>query len=129
MRWRLELITPGDWEWVIGVNLMGFVHLIQAFLPRLKEQGEGGRIVTTASVAGMICPPGTAPYNGTKFANIAVAETLAAELAGSSIGVTSSALATSKPGYLIVRAIARSVMVRPPKRRQKRMNNSQHSFD
>jgi NAD(P)-dependent dehydrogenase (short-subunit alcohol dehydrogenase family) len=84
----LELITPGDWEWVTGVNLMGFVHLIQAFLPRLKEQGEGGRIVTTASVAGMVCPPGTAPYNATKFANIAVAETLAAELAGSSIGVT-----------------------------------------
>jgi NAD(P)-dependent dehydrogenase (short-subunit alcohol dehydrogenase family) len=84
----LELITPGDWEWVIGVNLMGFVHLIQAFLPRLKEQGEGGHIVTTASVVGMFCPPGTGPYNAAKFANIAVAETLAAELAGSSIGVT-----------------------------------------
>ena len=38
----VELITPGDWDWVIGVNLMGFVHVIQAFLPRLKEQGEGG---------------------------------------------------------------------------------------
>ena len=84
----LELITPGDWEWVIGVNLLGFVHLIQAFLPRLKEQGEGAHIVTTASVAGMFCPPGTGPYNAAKFANIAVAETLAAELAGSSIGVT-----------------------------------------
>ena len=33
----LEVITPGDWEWVIGVNLLGFVHVIQAFLPRLKE--------------------------------------------------------------------------------------------
>jgi NAD(P)-dependent dehydrogenase (short-subunit alcohol dehydrogenase family) len=84
----LELITPGDWEWVIGVNLMSFVHVIQSFLPRLKEQGEGGHIVTTASIAGMFCPPGTAPYNATKFANIAVAETLAAELAGSSIGVS-----------------------------------------
>jgi NAD(P)-dependent dehydrogenase (short-subunit alcohol dehydrogenase family) len=67
---------------------MGFVHVIQSFLPRLKKQGEGGHIVTTASVAGMICPPGTGPYNASKFANIAVAETLAAELAGSSIGTS-----------------------------------------
>jgi NAD(P)-dependent dehydrogenase (short-subunit alcohol dehydrogenase family) len=84
----LEVITPGDWEWVIGVNLLGFVHVIQAFLPRLKEQGEGGHILSTASVVGMFCPPGTGPYNAAKFANIAVAETLAAELAGTSIGVT-----------------------------------------
>ena len=84
----LELITHGDWDWVIGVNLMGFVHVIQAFLPRLKEQGEGGHIVTTSSVAGFACPPGTGPYNAAKFANTAVAETLAAELAGSPIGVS-----------------------------------------
>ena len=84
----LELITPGDWEWVIGVNLMGFVHVIQAFLPRLKEQGEGGHVVTTSSVAGFACPPGAGPYNATKFANVAVAETLAAELARSPIAVS-----------------------------------------
>ena len=73
---------------VIGVNLMGFVHVIQAFLPRLKEQGEGGHIVTTSSVVGFVCTPGTGPYNAAKFANVAVAETLAAELAGSPIGVS-----------------------------------------
>jgi NAD(P)-dependent dehydrogenase (short-subunit alcohol dehydrogenase family) len=84
----LDLITPGDWDWVVGVNLMGFVHVIQAFLPRLKEQGEGGHIVTTSSIAGFACPPGMGPYNAAKFANAAVAETLAAELAGSPIGVS-----------------------------------------
>jgi NAD(P)-dependent dehydrogenase (short-subunit alcohol dehydrogenase family) len=84
----LELITPGDWDWVIGVNLMGLVHVIQGFLPRLKEQGEGGHIVTTASVVGMFCTPGTGPYNAAKFGNVAVAETLAAELAGTPIGVS-----------------------------------------
>jgi NAD(P)-dependent dehydrogenase (short-subunit alcohol dehydrogenase family) len=84
----LELITPGDWDWVIGVNLMGFVHVIQAFLPHLRAQGEGGQIVTTASLAGMVCPPGTGPYNAAKFGNVAVAETLAAELAGTTIGVS-----------------------------------------
>jgi NAD(P)-dependent dehydrogenase (short-subunit alcohol dehydrogenase family) len=67
---------------------MGFVHVIQSFLPRLKEQGEGGHIVTTASVVGMFCTAGTAPYNAAKFGNVAVAETLAAELAGTSIGVS-----------------------------------------
>jgi NAD(P)-dependent dehydrogenase (short-subunit alcohol dehydrogenase family) len=84
----LELITPGDWDWVIGVNLMGFVHVIQAFLPHMRAQGEGGQIVTTASLAGMVCPPGTGPYNAAKFGNVAVAETLAAELAGTTIGVS-----------------------------------------
>jgi NAD(P)-dependent dehydrogenase (short-subunit alcohol dehydrogenase family) len=84
----LELITPGDWDWVIGVNLMGFVHVIQAFLRRLKEQGEGGHIVTTAAFLGFAGAPGTGPYNAAKFANVAVAETLAAELAGSPIRVS-----------------------------------------
>ena len=37
----LELITPGDWDWVIGVNLMGFVHVIQAFLPHHKGARRG----------------------------------------------------------------------------------------
>src|SRR5262249_44025276 len=71
----LELITPGDWDWIIGVNLMGFVHVIQAFLPRLKEQGEGGHIVTMASVGGFACTPGTGPYNAAEFANLAAADT------------------------------------------------------
>jgi len=62
--------------------------VIQAFLPRLKEQGEGGHIVTTASLVGMVCTPGTGPYNAAKFGNVAVAETLAAELAGTPIGVS-----------------------------------------
>ena len=89
----LELITPGDWDWVIGVNLMGVVHGIQAFLPRLKAQGEGGHFVVNASMAGMLCPPGTGPYSASKFGVVAVAETLAAELGGTPIGV--SVLCTS----------------------------------
>ena len=32
----MDLITPGDWDWVIGVNLMGAIHCIQAFLPHLS---------------------------------------------------------------------------------------------
>jgi NAD(P)-dependent dehydrogenase (short-subunit alcohol dehydrogenase family) len=84
----MELITPGDWDWVIGVELMGSVHVIQAFLPHLKSRGEGGHIVTTASLAGMWCTPGTSPHNAAKFGLVGLSESLAAELAGTSIGVS-----------------------------------------
>ena len=84
----IELITPGDWDWVIGISLMGFVHVIQAFLPHLKSQGEGGHIVVTSSMAGMLPTPGNGPYTAAKFGLVGLSETLAAELAGTSIGVS-----------------------------------------
>jgi NAD(P)-dependent dehydrogenase (short-subunit alcohol dehydrogenase family) len=85
---QLETIAPNDWAWVIAVNLMGVVHGIQAFLPHIKLHGEDGHIVNTASLAGMVCPVGTAPYNASKFGVVALSETLAAELAGTPIGVS-----------------------------------------
>ena len=84
----LEIITPGDWEWMIDVNIKGFIHAIQAFLPHIKAHDEGGHIVTTASLAGMVAAAGTGPFSATKYALVALAETLAAELAGTSIGVS-----------------------------------------
>jgi NAD(P)-dependent dehydrogenase (short-subunit alcohol dehydrogenase family) len=85
---QFETIPPNDWEWVIGVNLMGVVHGVQAFLPHIKAHGEDAHIVNTASLAGIIGPPGTAPYNASKSGIVAVTETLAAELEGSPIGVS-----------------------------------------
>jgi NAD(P)-dependent dehydrogenase (short-subunit alcohol dehydrogenase family) len=90
---QFEAIAPNDWEWVIGVNLMGVVYGVQAFLPHIKAHGEDAHIVNTASLAGIVCPPGTAPYNASKFGAVAISETLAAELAGTPIGV--SVLCTS----------------------------------
>ena len=84
----MELITPGDWDWVIGVNLMGFVRVIQAFLPRLKSHGEGGHIVATSAIGGMLCVPGNGPHCASKFGLVALVETLAVELAGTPIGVS-----------------------------------------
>jgi NAD(P)-dependent dehydrogenase (short-subunit alcohol dehydrogenase family) len=84
----VEQMSPGDWDWVIGVNLMGVIHGITAFLPRIKAQGEGGHVVNTASMAGMVSPPRMSPYNVTKFAVVTLSETLAAELEGSGIGVS-----------------------------------------
>lgn len=84
----IEAITPGDWDWVLGVNLMGVVHAIQAFLPLVKAQREGGHFITNVSMAGHFSTPGTAPYTAAKFGAVAVTETLAAELVGTSIGVS-----------------------------------------
>jgi NAD(P)-dependent dehydrogenase (short-subunit alcohol dehydrogenase family) len=84
----MEQIPPSDWEWTIGVNLMGVIHGIAAFLPHIKTHGEGGHVVNTASMAGMVNSPLMGPYNATKFAVVSLSETLAAELAGSSIGVS-----------------------------------------
>jgi NAD(P)-dependent dehydrogenase (short-subunit alcohol dehydrogenase family) len=83
-----EKIKPGDWEWVIGVNLMGVIHGTGAVLPHIKAHGEGGHVVNVASLAGMASVPTMAPYCATKFAVVALSEGLAAELQGSPVGVS-----------------------------------------
>lgn len=69
-----------DWHWVMGVNLWGVIHGIRAFVPVLIEQGEDGHVVNTASIAGLISPPGIGIYNATKHAVVALSETLHVEL-------------------------------------------------
>jgi NAD(P)-dependent dehydrogenase (short-subunit alcohol dehydrogenase family) len=72
--------TLHDWEWIVGVNLMGVVHGVRAFTPLLLEQGEG-HIVNTASMAGLISGGGNALYGVTKHAVVALSEALFNELA------------------------------------------------
>jgi NAD(P)-dependent dehydrogenase (short-subunit alcohol dehydrogenase family) len=67
--------SVGDWEWILNVNLWGVIHGVRAFTPRLIAQG-GGHIVNTASVAGLISPPGSGAYNVTKHAVVALSESL-----------------------------------------------------
>ena len=67
--------SVGDWEWILGVNLWGVIHGVRAFAPALIAQNEG-HIVNTASVAGLISPPGMGAYNVTKHAVVALSETL-----------------------------------------------------
>ena len=78
-----------EWQWILGVNLWGVIHGVRAFAPRLIAQGEG-HIVNTASVAGIICPPGSGAYNVTKHAVVALSETLHHDLRerGSPVGVS-----------------------------------------
>lgn len=86
MTWE---VSEAQWRWIVGVNLMGVVHGIQAFVPRFVEQGEG-HVVNTASAAGLLTGPGMSPYFATKHAVVALSESLAADLAmaGSSVGVS-----------------------------------------
>ncbi|HET7365913.1 MAG TPA: SDR family NAD(P)-dependent oxidoreductase [Burkholderiales bacterium] len=70
--WEMSL---GDWQWIMGVNLWGVIHGVRTFVPRLIARNEG-HVVNTASVAGLINPPGTAAYNVTKHAVVALSETL-----------------------------------------------------
>ena len=81
--------TVGDWQWALGVNLWGVIHGVRAFVPRLVAQGEG-HVVNTASVAGLISPPGMGIYNVTKHAVVALSETLHQDLRAqnSAVGVS-----------------------------------------
>jgi NAD(P)-dependent dehydrogenase (short-subunit alcohol dehydrogenase family) len=85
-----------SWEWVLGVNLMGVVHGMRAFVPRLVEQDEGA-IVNTASLAGLIAAPFLSPYTASKHAVLGITETLVHELAMRGSRVTAHVLA---PGFL-----------------------------
>ncbi|CAN5682594.1 SDR family oxidoreductase [soil metagenome] len=84
---RIELCSLEDWQWIFDVNLFGVVRGTRAFVPMLKAQG-AGRIVNTASLAGLVHPPGMGSYNAVKAAVVAFSETCAHELAPYGVGVT-----------------------------------------
>ena len=82
--------TLEDWKWVLDINLMGVVHGIRAFVPRMLSQGQEGHVVNTASVAGLLSLPGSAVYCVSKHAVVTLSECLLHDLrvAGSRIGVS-----------------------------------------
>jgi NAD(P)-dependent dehydrogenase (short-subunit alcohol dehydrogenase family) len=85
---EIDQTTPDDWKWCLGVNLMGAVHGIQSFVPKIKEHGEGGHVVNTASIAGLMALPTLGIYTATKYAVVGISETLRGELAPAGIGVS-----------------------------------------
>jgi NAD(P)-dependent dehydrogenase (short-subunit alcohol dehydrogenase family) len=84
----IDSIALDTWRWVLDVNLMGVLHGIHSFLPHIRAHGEGGHIVNTASMAGMISGLGFSPYATSKFAVVAMSEGLAMQLRPLGIGVT-----------------------------------------
>ena len=77
-----------DWDWIVGINLMGVVHGIHFFVPRMVERGRGGHVVNLSSLAGYLATPVLSAYSATKFAVLGLSEALHAELAPHDIGVT-----------------------------------------
>lgn len=75
------------WDWTIGVNLMSVVWGIEIFGPLIESHGEGGQIVSTASMAGLVAAVAPA-YNATKYGVVAVSEGLRPELAARGIGMS-----------------------------------------
>jgi len=87
---RVADMSLTDWQWLLGVNLWGVIHGITAFVPLLKANRDGGHLVNTASVSGFHVTPELGGYTVSKFAVMALSETLALELAadGADVGVT-----------------------------------------
>lgn len=78
--------TLKDWEWVLGVNLMGVAHGVRIFTPLMLEAAERdpgyrGHIVNTASMAGLLNAPNMGVYNVSKHAVVSMSETLYQDLA------------------------------------------------
>jgi NAD(P)-dependent dehydrogenase (short-subunit alcohol dehydrogenase family) len=81
-------MSHADWRWVMDVNLWGPIHGTEAFVPRMLAQGEPGHLVYTASFAGIAPNFHLGPYNVTKAAVVALAESLWRDLKGTSLGIS-----------------------------------------
>ena len=111
--------TLKDWEWVVGVNLMGVAHGVRVFTPMMleaaqRDPGYEGHLVNTASMAGLLSPPNMGVYNVTKHAVVALSETLYQDLALVSDQVTCSVLCP----YFVPTGIHNSQRNRPAEMRE-----------
>ena len=84
----LTTATYDDWDWGMGVNVNGVFNGVHTFLPRIRAHGEGGHIVSTASIAGLIVDDGPGIYSTSKFAVVGMMEALRAELADTNVGAS-----------------------------------------
>jgi len=80
--------TPADWHLTFDINFWGVVHGVQAFLPRMLEGGQGGHVVNTASMAGLVGMSWLGVYCASKFAVVGLSESLERELRDTGIGVS-----------------------------------------
>jgi NAD(P)-dependent dehydrogenase (short-subunit alcohol dehydrogenase family) len=87
---RVQELSVDDWQWIIGVNLMGVVHTVRSFLPLLLE-GRDGALGVTASMASFMGGVDLSAYTAAKHAVLGFADSVASELAAdgrTDIGVT-----------------------------------------
>jgi NAD(P)-dependent dehydrogenase (short-subunit alcohol dehydrogenase family) len=120
-------LSPEDWDWVFGVNFFGVVHGMRAFVPRMIEQGEG-HVVNTASLAGLITVPFSAPYCATKHAVVAMSECLHHDLVAT--GATNVRVSVVCPSWVKTNIVT-SARNRPPTAapsKAKSLSDAQTSF-
>ncbi len=86
----VQQMKDSDWDWVIGVDLLGVINGCKAFLGRMAKAGNGGHVVNTSSIAGMIAgaTPGIASYTTAKFGVVGLSEGMANDLKPVNIGVS-----------------------------------------
>ncbi|GMH54747.1 hypothetical protein TrLO_g10991 [Triparma laevis f. longispina] len=86
--------SASSYEWSFQVNVFGVVRVTQAFLPLMKQNGEG-RLITVGSVAGVLCQENGAPYTATKHALEGMSDTWRRELSRSNLSVS-----LIQPGFI-----------------------------
>ncbi|MDA8445408.1 SDR family oxidoreductase [Paracidovorax valerianellae] len=106
--------TVQDWNWVMGVNLMGVVHGVRLFTPMMlaaaaKDPQWRGHIVNTASMAGLLTAPNMGIYNVSKHAVVSLSETLYQDLSLVTDQIGASVLCP----YFVPTGIGRSERNRP----------------
>jgi NADP-dependent 3-hydroxy acid dehydrogenase YdfG len=80
--------TFKDWDFSVGVNIIGVANGLVIILPRILKHGEGGHVVSTSSTAGFCAVNGCITYNTAKYAIAGMMETLAGDLMGSNVGAS-----------------------------------------
>ncbi|MDB5891393.1 MAG: short-chain dehydrogenase/reductase [Polaromonas sp.] len=115
-----------DWEWVMGVNVMGVVHGVRVFTPMMLEAAQKdsawqGHIVNTASMAGLLTPPNMGVYNVSKHAVVALSETLYQDLGLVTDQISASVLCP----FFVATGISQSHRNRPAELRQDKPTKSQ----
>ncbi|MBP7610557.1 MAG: SDR family NAD(P)-dependent oxidoreductase [Steroidobacteraceae bacterium] len=120
----VEATPVDDWNWIVGINLLGVVWGCRTALPVMKGQGSG-LIFNIASSAGFAAAPQMSAYNATKAGVIALSETLASELAGTGLQVS-----CAMPGFFRTHLLDH--MRAPPEENRlahRIMDNSGHDPD
>lgn len=121
--WEISL---KDWDWVLGVNLMGVVHGVRVFTPMMLEAARRdpdyeGHIVNTSSMAGLLNPPNMGVYNVSKHAVVSLTETLYHDLRLVTDQVRASVLCP----YFVPTGITRSERNRPAEMANDTLTRSQ----
>ncbi len=115
-----------DWEWVLGVNVMGVAHGVRIFTPMMLEAAKKdtswqGHIVNTASMAGLLNAPNMGVYNVSKHAVVSLSETLYQDLALVTDQISASVLCP----FFVSTGISQSHRNRPSELRGNRPTQSQ----